>query len=328
MLSPQVTFFEVTAAEESQLVARVPRDWQAQYRAAPLTDHPDAIAATQVLSIFVHSRIDAALLERAPQLRLIVTRSTGYDHIDLDACREGGIAVCNVPDYGTTTVAEHAFALLLAVTRKLLDAAGALRTGSVDMDALRGVDLGGKTLGIVGTGRIGRQFARMAQGFGLRLLAYDPYPDAQWATQNAVHYLPLAELLRQCDFVSIHCPASPQTFHLIDARALAEMKSGAILVNTARGSVIDSAALLQALEDGRLAGAGLDVLEDEACFRFPPCPTDNASLRINRRLLKHAHVVATPHIAFNTVEALQRLLATSVENIERFLSGSPQNRVA
>lgn len=325
--NPNVAFVEVTPAEQAYFSAHVPGAWQTRYLAEPLTQVLAELKACEVLAVFVHSRVDAAALSQLPRLRLIVTRSTGFDHIDLAVCRARGVAVCHVPDYGVATVAEFAFTLLLAVARKLGAAARALSAGAVDIDALRGVELAGKTFGVIGTGRIGRHAAHIARGFALNVIAYDPAPDATWARAAGVRYVTRDELLGGSDVISLHCPGTPQTRHLLNGAAFARMKRGVIVINTARGDVIDAAALLAALESGQVAGAGLDVLEDEGCLRFPPCPTDSAAVRCNAQLLRRPDVVVTPHIAFNTGEALARLMATSLENIAAFLAGRPQHRI-
>ena len=321
----RIVFAETGAEEQAFLAAHVPPNWSVQWLAQALT-RADAVPDCEVLSVFVHSPVTRALLARLPSLKLVATRSTGVDHIDVAACRERGVAVCNVPDYGSRTVAEHAFALLLAVARRLTLAAARVRRGEFGSDGLRGMELAGKTFGVVGTGRIGAHAAAIARGFGMRVLATDPYPDAALA-RAGVEYVALSALLAQSDIVSLHCPATPQTRHLIDAAAFARMKPGVVLINTARGEVVDAAALADALDSGVVAGAGLDVLEQESCLHYPPCPTDSNVVRANGRLIGHDNVVVTPHIAFNTREAVERLRRTTLGNIERFLAGTPQNLV-
>lgn len=322
----RIAFVEADAEEQAFLAAHAPKNWSVRWVAGALIDAA-TVADCEVLSVFVHSPVTAATLAALPSLKLVATRSTGYDHIDLDACRQRGIAVCNVPDYGSRTVAEHAFALLLAVARRLMRATTRVRRGEFGSDGLRGIELAGKTFGVVGTGRIGAHAAAIARGFGMRVLATDPYPDTTLA-RAGVKYVALSVLLAQSDIVSLHCPATPQTRHLIDAAAFARMKPGVVLINTARGEVVDAAALADALDSGIVAGAGLDVLEQEACLHYPPCPTDSGVARANGRLIGHDNVVVTPHIAFNTTEAVECLRRTALANIERFLAGAPQNLVA
>jgi len=289
-----------------------------------------------VVSVFVHSDLGATVLDQLPRLRLIATRSTGFDHIDLGRCAARGIAVANVPDYGDHSVAEHAFALLLAVIRRILPAAERTRRGDFSQTGLRGFELHGRTLGVVGTGRIGRRAVAIGRGFGMRVLAFDARPDPAAAAALGFSYVPLDTLLAEADAVTLHVPGGPGTHHLISDAELARMKPGAVLVNTARGSVVDAAALVRALDAGRLAGAGLDVLpeeplvRDEAQIFHDQAVLDSERLRgllAGHALLRFPNVVVTPHVAYNTEEASHRILATTLENIEAFAQGAPRNLV-
>lgn len=242
-----------------------------------------------------------------PHLRLIVTRSTGYDHIDLVAAQERGIAVGNVPEYGSTTVAEFTFGLILSLARRIPQAVTRCREGRFSVEGLMGTDLEGKTLGIVGLGKIGQSLARMAEGFEMRVVAHDPYRS---------HSIPLDDLLAQSDVVALCLPLTPDTHHLIDAAALARMKPEAYLVNTARGGVLDAAALLDALDGGRLAGAALDVLEDEG---------DPGE--VGQALMRHPKALVTPHLAYDSEEALGRIRETTAEVVRAFAEGRVVNAV-
>jgi D-lactate dehydrogenase len=294
-------------------------------------------ADAEVVTTFIRSRLDAATLAALPALKLIATRSTGYDHIDLDFCRTAGIAVCNVPDYGDPTVAEHTFALLLAVSRRIVPAADRTRAGDFGMEGLRGFDLAGRTLGVIGAGRIGRRVIRIARGFAMRVVAMDARPDAAAATELGFQYVELEELLQQSDVVSLHVPGSVQTKDLIADAEFAIMKPGAVLVNTARGGVVNAAALVRALTSGRLAGAGLDVFAEEPLLREEAevFRTDRRlsaeqlqSLLATSTLLHLPNVVVTPHIAYDTSEAVHRILEVTMRNIEGFAAGTPQNLVS
>ncbi len=291
----------------------------------------------EVVSVFVYSDLSAPVLDRLPRLRLVATRSTGYDHIDLRRCAERGIAVANVPDYGDRAVAEHAFALLLAVGRRVVTAAERTRRVDFSQAGLRGFELHGRTLGVVGTGRIGRRAIEIGRGFGMRVLAHDARPDPTAAAALGFRYAPLAELLAEADAVTLHVPGGPATRHLISDAEFARMKPSAVLVNTARGSVVDAAALLRVLQGGRLAGAGLDVLPEEPLLR-DEAQVFRAGLeveapRLQALLAGHAllhmpNVVVTPHIAYDTEEALRRILQTTLGNIEAFARGERPNLVA
>lgn len=323
----RVLFLGLSPRENAFFSTRCPAEWEA----ALLTDACpvlDAYPEVEALSVFVHTRVNQEMLLSLPRLRVVVTRSTGFDHIDLDACKARGIAVYNAPAYGSRSVAEHAFALLFAIARNILPASERTRSGNFDITGLCGTELADKAFGVVGTGRIGQQAAQIARGLGMRVLAYDPFPATAFASANGVEYQPLDTLLGNSDIVSLHCPASAENRHLINAERLARMKAGAMLINTARGDLIDSVALLAAVESGQLAGAGLDVIENEDCLHCAPCAADGAALKAGRALAAHPRVVLTPHIAFNTREAVQRLWQTSLDNLIGGFAGAAQNRVA
>lgn len=290
-----------------------------------------------MVSTFIKSQVTADVLAELPNLKLVATRSTGYDHIDLEACGRRGVAVCNVPDYGDPTVAEHAFALLLAVSRRIVEAAARTRDGDFSMEGLRGFDLAGRTLGVVGAGRIGRRMLEIGRGFGMSTVAADPRQDLAAAARLGFRYLTLDELLERADVVSLHMPGGPATRDLISDAEFARMKVGAVLINTARGGVVNATALVRALESGHLAGAGLDVLAEEPLLReeaeiFRPdadIPAERLrDLVAANALIRRRDVIVTPHIAYDTQEALRRILATTLENIEAFAAGTPRNLVS
>jgi len=315
----------------------------------------DCAPDTEVLSIFINSKIDARFLDQHPALRLIATRSTTYDHIQLDACARRGVTVCCVGSYGDHTVPEHAFALILAICRKLrlaMEVAGGRR---FSYEELRGFELHGKTLGVIGTGRIGRQILRLAKAFGMETIGTDSNPDPAAAESLGFRYVSFARMLRLADFISINVPLNSSTFHLFNRETFAKCRRGMVLINTARGAIIESEALIEALDAGIIAGAGLDVLEDERVMRkkaanilteqiverlhdaFTPMePMGNDPLRItevrrlmhNNTLLSHPNVIVTPHIAFNSHEALERINRCTIDNINAHLSGAPQNVVS
>lgn len=298
-------------------------------------DNVARFADAEVISPFVHSNLGGAVLARMPRLRLIATRSTGYDHVDLAYCRAAGITVCNVPDYGDHTVAEHAFALLLALCRRIPEAAERVRRGDVGAGDLRGVELAGKTLGVIGAGRIGRRVLQIARGFGMLTLACDPSPDAAARQDPGFRAVPLPDLLAASDVVSLHAPGG-SGLRLSDPE-FALMKTGALLINTARGGAVDPAALLRALSSGRLAGAGLDVIAEEQAFGDEAevfrqdAAVDPGRLRAllaNHALVRRPDVLVTPHIAYNTQEAVDRLIETTVGNIEAYAAGAARNVVA
>jgi D-lactate dehydrogenase len=295
-----------------------------------LSDNHDA----EIVSPFVHSQLNRAVLARLRNLKFVATRSTGFDHIDLGVCRERGIQVSNVPSYGENTVAEHTFALILTLSRNIHKAFVHTLAKDIPFAELRGFDLAGKTLGVIGAGRIGLHVIKIAKGFGMNVVAFDTRHEPLLAEVLNFRYLPLEELLRVSDIVTLHCPYTPQTHHLLNLANIRQMKRGALLINTARGGLIDPAALTQALDEGVLAGAALDVLEgeellkDERQILAQPLAQDKLrTLLLNHSLLNRDNVVITPHIAFNSREAVQRILETSLENIRAFLRKAPQNLV-
>lgn len=286
---------------------------------------------TTIACVFITSRVNRAVIARLPKLELVATRSTGYEHIDLKALLETHALASNVPLYGESTVAEYTFALLLALQRKLSDSKEQIEVGVVDHEELTGNDLEGKTLGIIGLGRIGRRVARIARGFGMNVLAYDPF-----ASDNEVALVSMEELLKGADIISLHAPLTKQNKHMIDASAISTMKKGAVILNTARGSLIDTKALVDGLYSGHIAAAGLDVIEGEYLLRFDEeigLLHDQAKardLQLNAEhqiLLRMPNVILTPHNAFNTHEALLRIRQTTRDNIKQYLLHQPQNLV-
>lgn len=337
MSNPSIVFVDADAEDQRLFEAEAPPTWPLRFVEAPEVNPTLAyVAKAQVLSVFVHSRVDAHVIEALPSLQLIATRSTGVDHIDLQACRQRGITVCNVPEYGSATVAEHTFALLLALSRRIYEARQRTLQGSFSYRGLTGFDLEGKVLGIVGCGRIGQHAARIAAGFGMQVLVHDPLQDDALAKRLRFRYVPWEPLLAEADVVSLHLPAAPGARPLMDESAFSRMKAGAVLINTARGSLVDEPALLAAIDSGHLAGAGLDVLQDENdmseeallfCERRGNCPPWERLAR-EHPLMVHPRILVTPHIGFNSREAVLRIARTTVGNIEAFLRGHPQNRVA
>jgi D-lactate dehydrogenase len=296
-----------------------------------------AHAEAEIVSTFVNSKLGADVLAQFPGLKLIATRSTGYDHIDLAWCAAHGVTVTNVPDYGDSTVAEHAFALLLAVARNLVEAVERTRRGNFSQAGLRGLELRDKVLGVVGTGRIGRRAIEIAQGFGMSVMAYDLHPDSGAATRLGFRYADLDEVLAAADVLTLHVPATAGTANLISDREFGRMKPGAILINTARGNVVDVPALVRALADGKLRSAGLDVLPQEPLIREEAqifradAPSEGHDLRAlvaNHVLLRFPNVIVTPHNAYNTQSAVRRIIETTLENIEAFARGEPRNVVS
>ncbi len=292
----------------------------------------------EVLSIFVDSKVTADVLSHFPNVKLIATRSTGFDHIDTNYTKKKGITVSTVPSYGENTVAEHAFGLLLAISKRIYDGFEQIKMhGDFNPNNLEGFDLKGKVLGVLGTGRIGRHAIQIGNGFGMKVIAYDPFPNKDLCTQCNFEYRDTVdEVLAESDVVTIHVPYMKETHHLISAGNIGKMKKSAVLINTSRGAVVDTMALLSALKSGTLRGAGLDVLEEEGAIKDEIDLTAKGlmpegsmqTVIANHALIELPNVIITPHSAFNTKEALERILNTTIENIQAFTGGKAQNVVS
>ena len=331
-----VLFVEAEPWEHDQLVHTCSYGCNVHSREEMLHNLADADIppSVSILSTFVHSRVTLEQLHRLPELRLIATRSTGLDHIDLAPCTQRGILVANVPHYGENTVAEHTFALLLALTRKVHRCHERTVRGDFSIEGLRGTDLFGKTFGCLGVGNIGLRVLRIAGGFGMEMIAYDVAARPELAAEIGFAYVGFDELLARSDVLSIHVPYNEKTRHMVDAAALAALPKGAIVVNTARGGIIDPQALIDALKSGHLGGAALDVLEDETAIgeeaEIMSSNYDVETLKgivRNHALLAMPNVIITPHVAFNSDQAIKRIIDTTIANIHSFLSGAPQNVV-
>jgi len=332
----KITFYDCEGWEGEMIKSRFPEHEIILKKEALNDESVPVDDPSDIISVFVSSKVTEKVLNGFPNLKLVVARSTGYDHIDREACAKRGIVVSYVPGYGDNTVAEFAFGLILMLARKLYPAVDRIKeTSSFSQEGLRGFDLKGKTIGIIGTGRIGKEAVRIAKGFGMKVVAFDPYPDAAFAAAAEISYLSLDELLGSADVVSIHCPLIPETKHLINSSNIGKFKRGAYLVNTARGGIVETQALAEALRSGILAGAALDVLEeegeikDELGFLAHGHPSaEELKVLLGEHVLMHMpNVLITPHNAFNSQEALERILNTSFENIEKFMAGAAVNVV-
>jgi len=291
----------------------------------------------EAISVFVGSLLTKEILDKFSNLKMIATRSTGFDHIDLNYCKERGIQVANVPTYGENTVAEHVFALLLTLSHRIYEAYDRLREkGVYSYEGLEGFDLKGKTIGVVGTGNIGKHTIKIAKGFEMKVIAYNKNPKLELASELGFEYKnSLDELLAESDVVSLHVPYAPETHHLINKDNILKMKKGAILINTARGGVVETDALVKALRSGHLGGAGLDVFEEEGAIKDEMGyllkgeeKTDLKVLLENHILIDMNNVIVTPHSAFNTREAKERILNITAKNIKTFSDlGKTENLV-
>lgn len=293
------------------------------------------IKDTNILGVFIYSQVDKKVLDQLPDLKFVTTMSTGFDHIDLKTCRKKKIKVSNVPFYGENTVAEHTFALILSLSRKMCESVEQAKKYDFSLEGLRGFDLKGKTLGIVGLGHIGQHVARMAKGFEMDVIASDPNRDPKLAKKLGLKYVTLNQLLSKSDVISLHTPYNKATHHLINKKNIKLIKKGACLINTARGGLIETDALIEALNEKILSCAGLDVLEEE-CFikeekelltKSFKKTCDLKTVLQGHMLIADPRVLVTPHNAFNSDEALHRILDTTIENIKSYTKRKPKNLV-
>lgn len=286
---------------------------------APLAERFDAVCS------FVNDRLDEETLGSLQRggVQLIALRSAGFNHVDLAAARRLGLTVVRVPEYSPYAVAEHAVALMLTLIRKTHRAYARVRESNFSLDGLVGFDLHGKTVGVIGTGRIGAVLLRIMRGFGCTLLAYDQKPSTALASELNVRFVDLPELFRESDIISLHVPLTPQTRHLIDAAALAQMKPGVIVINTGRGALIDTQALVNALKRQQVGGAGLDVYEEEEGIFFQDLSGQVLQDDVLARLLTFPNTLITSHQGFLTREALANIADTTLGNITAFERGEP-----
>ncbi len=331
-------FFEVPELEQP-IFKQIFGDKEAQFFTEKLNEDTIHLAKeADVVSVFINSVLNQSIIDELPNLKMITTRSTGFDHIDVAYAKDKGITVSNVPAYGSYTVAEFAFALLLNLSRKVHKANEQIReTADFSFLGLRGFDLHGKTLGVIGTGRIGKNVINIGLGFGMKVVAFDLYPDQALATQKGFEYKTLEEVLSSADVITLHAPYTKENHHLLNKEKFSFVKKGAYLINTARGELVDTDALVVALSDGTLAGAGLDVLEGERELKEEieilsnPQKRDHVkdykTLFEGRVLMDLPNVIVTPHLAFYSKEAEEEIIKTTVENINNFTIGTPTNCV-
>jgi D-lactate dehydrogenase len=289
------------------------------------TETASTARGAQAVCIFVNDRADRSCLEvlAAVGTKYIALRCAGYNGVDLPAAKELGFSVTRVPAYSPYAVAEHAVALLLALNRKIPRATNRVRDLNFSLNGLVGFDLHGRTAGIVGTGKIGRIAAQILRGFGMRVLAFDPFQSNEWAKQYGVEYTDARTLAKESDVISLHTPLTPETHHIIRRETLELMKPGTILINVSRGALIDTKALIEALKCGRLGGVALDVYEEEEGVFFEDLSGKILHDDELARLLTFPNVLITAHQAFLTGEALAEIARVTVENLIAFSNGKP-----
>jgi len=333
----KLAFFDVDETEQAVLSRAFAgeKTFELSFHQKSLDTHSALIAKdVDGIGIFIQSRITKEVLDLLPEVKVIDTMSTGFDHIDLETCKARNITVCNVPSYGDNTVAEYAFGLIIALARKFKPTIEQVGRGFFSRTGLMGIDLKGKTLGVVGTGNIGSHMARFGWAFGMKVIAYDVKPNEEIIDRYDVTFVSLEELLQQADIISLHIPYNPSTHHLINAERLRLFKPTALLVNTSRGQVVDTTAVAAALREGRVGGVALDTFEGEEVWLEEEFlkRDDLAAITLREAMesfsiMRSERAIITPHNAFNTKEALERILLTSAENIIAYFSGHPQNVV-
>ncbi len=329
----KIVFFDANEGDEEYFVSAFRNVLKSEiaFCPKPLSDATvEDYADARIVSVFVTSDVNKRVIEKLPNLELIATRSTGHDHIDLKTAKKHHALVSTVPTYGEATVAEYAFMLLLSLTRRLQESIDQLDKGVITYQDITGTDLTGKTIGILGCGRIGNHVARIAKGFDMNVIGYD----ANDVDSDTIEMVDFDTLIAESDIVSLNLPGGKETRHIIDAEQIGRMKDGVIIVNTARGELIDTKALTDALYSGKVGGAALDVIEGEGLLRFdeemallhPDAKSHDLVLKAEHSILQRIpNVVLTPHNAFNSHEALDRIRNTTAENIRQFMMHNPQN---
>ncbi len=325
----KIAFFEVKLWEEDYLRSKL-KNHKLVFFETPLDENNvHDIKDVDAISVFIYSNVTQKIISSLPNLKLVTTRSTGFDHIDVAACKKRKIPVCNVPSYGENTVAEHTFALILSLSRHIHKSYVRTQRDDFSIEGLTGFDLKGKTIGVIGGGHIGMHVVRMAKGFEMDVLVFDINRDAKLAKRLGFKYASIDDLIKKSDIITIHVPYNKYTHHLINKKNIKTIKDGAILINTARGGIVDTDALLYSLENKKLGGAGLDVIEGEELIKEEKQllhETGNIdkwkTIVRDHKIFRMDNVVFTPHNAFNSREALMRILDTTIENLN-----SKKNRI-
>ena len=317
-----IIFYDTRKYEQEFFTKELFDDYELVFREYNLTSQQELNYQeenAEIISVFTGSFLNESILNKFKNLKLILTRSVGFSHIDIDYCNRKGIIVANTPHYGDYTVAEFSFGLLLNLVRRICFGQSELRMGDLYPETL-GMELFDKTIGIIGTGSIGEKSIKIAKGFSMNIICCDVFENVEIEKKYNVKYASLDTLCKLADIIMLHAPLNSRSYHLIDREKINLMKSNAIIINTARGELIDTEALYDALLDKRIRGAALDVLEFEETISNKR-PGDNIDLKnlrtslINAKLLNLQNVIATPHIAYDTKEAIERIMYKTLENI-------------
>jgi D-lactate dehydrogenase len=321
-----IAFFSAKSYDRTHFNAQLPKtNHTITYFEDALT--PDTVALCagfDAICIFVNDKVNKRIVEKLVQngVKIIALRCAGFNHVDLDAVAEAGIKVVRVPAYSPEAVAEHTIALILTLNRKTHRAFNRVRENNFSIEGLTGFNLYKKTIGVIGTGAIGTAFCKIMLGFGCRVLAYDPFPNDAVAALG-IKYVPLQQLLRESDIISLHCPLTPETRHLINTESIEVMKKGVKLVNTSRGALIDTKAVIKGLKTGKIGSLAIDVYEQEEKLFFKNLSEEVIQDDVLMRLMTFPNVLITGHQAFLTEEALFEITKTTLDNITAFEANKP-----
>ncbi|MGF1507913.1 MAG: 2-hydroxyacid dehydrogenase [Myxococcota bacterium] len=319
-----IAFFDAKRYDERSFSGLEARDLRFEYLEPRLSPRTAALSAGHsVVCAFVNDDLGGDVLRALADngVGLVALRCAGFNNVDVRTAHGLGISVVRVPAYSPHAVAEHAVALIMTLNRKTHRAYNRVREGNFSLAGLVGMDLHGRVAGIVGLGKIGRCLAEILLGFGMKVLAYDAFPDSEYAERSGVRYGTLDEVLEQSDVVSLHAPLTPETYHMIDEDRVTAMKPGVMLINTSRGGLVDAKALIEGLKSGRIGGAGLDVYEEESEYFFEDRSDRVITDDLLARLMTFNNVLITSHQAFLTSEALGNIASTTVDNIREWVSG-------
>ena len=329
-----VIFYDIKNIERNFFEKELFEDFNIIFKENSLSENielSDIEKNAEIISIFTTSEINNLILKKFKNLKLILTRSVGYNHIDIDYCNENNILIANTPHYGDYTVAEYSFGLLLNIARKICYGEKGLKEGDI-LPELLGTELYDKTIGIIGTGAIGSKSVKIANGFSMNIICYDKIENKELKEKYNTKYTDIDTLCKLSDIIMIHTPLNTNTYHLINKDRLNLMKKNTIIVNTARGEIIETESLYTALLENKIKGAALDVLEFEDTLSNKR-PGENINLRtlrtslINSKLLNLKNVIVTPHIAYDTKEALERILELTLQNIREYQQGKQLNNL-
>lgn len=331
----KIAFFSVPQKEKNYLAKKFDKKkYELVFFKEGVDSTNPVLKDADVLSVFIYDNVDKKVIDTSKKLKLLATRSTGYNHINTEFAKKKKISVCNVPYYGENTVAEHTFALILALSRNIHKAYVRSQQSNFSLDGLRGFDLRGKTLGVIGAGSIGVHVMKIAKGFGMKVVAYDVKKNHMLEELLDFKYVDLNTLLSTSDIITLHCPYSEKTHHLINMNNINKIKKGALFINTARSGIIEPSALYYAIDRGIFSGAGLDVFEGEELLKeenqmlTKNVPLENVEALLKRNLLiRRENIILTPHMAFDSQEAVERILDTTVENINSFFENKNYYKV-